>query len=341
MSVTSPVVGALKSLGPTLTSTLSTHLSKQYGLTKTAARKQIQRATEQKLIKVLEGLNFAHNTSFAYLQSQYGTKDFNDNFFAALEESKSVYRLSLAAMRARGGIIPEFMFPSIAGVPIDRDRLLDAQDIKDRLLKIDLLKRTADGHLSTGGKDELTPNQMQARLQAESTVLSLLYDWLKAQRLVGKQHSMRSLNNPPQSGFYQWDFAAPTYIAPFVTRSKNKPKPGYIVADIILGRVLKPHEVQFFVQKCKNIRSIKTNLPFMAFLIAEWFEPETLQIAQQEGIVFTTPRSLFGRKFAEALESFRKTLENKEAELSLQAARIDELLKITDELDTMCSGVTS
>lgn len=327
---------ALNELGPCLTSNLAKHLSERSKITCVTARKQIERATTRGEIKILKDLNFAHNASFAYLPNQYGTKAFYDNLFAAMEEARSVLRLPLAAMRARGGCIPDALFATISGVPIKRSHQFDSERLKEKLIKLALIEK--DGaFLKYGTKNVITPAQANARLQAELTVLSGFSGWLKGQRLIGNQMSFRFDDTVPQFGFYQWDFVAPSYVAPLATRTKAKTTPGFIVADIMLGRTVKAHEVQYFLNKCANIRSIKTNRPFMAFLIAEWFEQEALDLAQSKGVIFTTPKTLFGKKFSDALENLRKTLEHKEVQLSQQAAQLANFLEVTDELTTMKS----
>ncbi len=330
------IKSALNELGPCLTSSLAKHLSEKNGVSRAAARKQIERATTSGEIKILKDLNFAHNASFAYLQKQYGTKIFNENLFAAMEEARSVLRLPLAAMRARGGCIPDVLFATISGVPIKRSHQFDSEQLKEKLVKLGLIEQ--DGtFLKFGTKDVITPAQANARLQAEMTVLSGFSGWLKGQRLIGNQMSLRFEENVPQFGFYQWDFVAPSYVAPLATRSKAKATPGFVVADIMLGREIKAREVQYFLDKCANIRSIKTNRPFMAFMIADWFEQDALDLAQAKGVVFTTPKTLFGQKFSDALESLRKTLEDKEVQLSQQAAQLSNFLEVTEELTTMKS----
>ncbi len=327
---------ALTKLGPCLTSKLAKHLSEKNGVTSVAARKQIERATASGDIKIVKDLHFAHNASFAYLPNQFATKIFNENLFLAMEEARSAMRLPLAAMRARGGCIPASLFPTISGVPIKSDNQLDSEDLKHNLLKLSLIEQEG-GYLKFGKKAVITPNQVAARLAAESSVLSGFSDWLKGQRLIGNQMSLRFEDKPPQFGHYQWDFVGPSYIAPLVSRSNGKSIQGYIVADIILGWKIKSREVQYFLNKCANIRAIKSNRPFIAFLIADWFEQDALDLAQAKGVVFTTPKTLFGKKFGDAQEELRKTLERKEILLEEQAAKLAKLIEVTDELTTMKS----
>lgn len=319
---------ALKKLGPSLTAQLASHLCQEHRISADTARKRIQRATENGEVKILKAVNFAHNQSFAYLPEHYGTKFYHERLFEAMTEAKSALRLPLAALRARGGSIPDRLFPTISGCPISSEFKQDSQKLKQKLLDLGFIVQDADYiHLATvKGRDRLTQAQIQATLHAENSLLTTLADWLQRQRFIGNQMSFRFSDELPQSGYHQWDFVAPSYIAPLATRTKQKATPGFVVADVILGRAINQYEVQYFLEKCSNIRVHQKNRPFLAFLVADWFDQEALNLAQANGVIFTTPKNLFGSKFAEALEEFRKILEEKDNRLEEQAAQYSALL---------------
>lgn len=325
----------LKQIGPCLTSELSKYLRDEYQISASAARKRIQRGIDAGTIKVLKPINFAHGQKFVYLHEHTGTRLYYERLFSALAKSRSVYRLALAAMRARGGTVTERMFPVVSGRPLESKFKQDSVDIKQALLDLGFLEKDGEClHLANNEQQyRLSTTQLEARIQTENSLLVTFADWLQKQRLIGNQMTFRFNENVPQAGHYQWDFVAPSYVAPLASREKGKATPGFIVADVILGRVITQHEVQFFIEKCSNIRIHKNNRPFMAFLVADWFEQEALNLAQSHGVIFTTPKSLFGKNFAEALEEFRKILEEKNSQIAEQAQKISELIKKTNDLD--------
>lgn len=325
----------LKQNGPSLTSVLATELRLRDEISQETARKRIQRAIESGEIKTLDNVNFAHNQSFAFLPEHNGTRLFHERLFEAMTEAKSALRLPLAAMRARGGSIPASMFPTFSGLPIESKFKQHSGTLKKNLLDLGFLTEEGDLlHLAHDSqKYRITPAHMQGRINAENALLVTFADWLKRQRLVGNQMTFRSGDQVPQSCGFQWDFVAPSYVAPLATREKGKATPGFIVCDVILGRSVTAHEVQYFIEKCASIRSHPTNRPIMAFLICDWFDQEALNLAQSTGVIFTTPKNLFGSNFAEALESFRKVLEEKETIIEQQAAKISALLEKIDKLE--------
>lgn len=133
----------------------------------------------------------------------------------------------------------------------------------------------------------------------------------------------------PQFAFYQWDFVGPTYTLPISTKGPRNLGPGFIVADVILGRILSTNDIQVFLQKATSARQHKNNRPFMAFLIADWFEKDALLAGRREGLVFTTPKNLFGKNFSEFLDDFAQAFENKESFLE---AKPDYLLRLLSNL---------
>ncbi len=325
---------ALEEIGPCLTSKLSSYLRDRDGISAESARKRIQRSLETGAVQALQTVNFAHNQKFVYLRVHTGTRQFYDRLFEAMNEANSILRLPLAAMRARGGAIPEKMFATISGLPIKSDFKQDSNGLKKTLTDLGFIEKEGEYlHLSKNSqKFRLSSTQLEAIIQAENSLLKALADWLQRQRLIGNQMTFRFNDEIPQTGHFQWDFVAPSYIAPLATRMQGKATPGFIVADVILGRSITKHEVQYFVEKCASIRVHRNNRPFMAFLIADWFEEDALRLAQSNGVIFTTPKMLFGRNFAEALEEFRKILEEQTLVIEEQAVRISELLKKTSEL---------
>lgn len=323
----------IEQFGPMLTSELSKKVAEKYELTPVNARKRVERAVTDKKISVLKSVRFAHNQNFAYLPEETGSKLYYERLFKALSETKSKLRLPLAALRGRGGLIPEVLFPVLTGCPISSARKVDSSKMLLKLLDLNLVKRQGTFiRLATEQKDRAEQlTRLQATLHVEDIFISTFANWLRLQRLIGDIQNLRFDEIIPQFGFYQWDLVAPSYILPLAT-FKNQKQPGFVVADVSLGRSLTSYEVEYFLEKCKEIRVHSNNRPFLAFMIADWFEQDALDLAQTNGVIFTTPKNLFGSRFSDALDTFRKVLEKKEEEIDAQAMRIDELLLATDEL---------
>lgn len=141
----------------------------------------------------------------------------------------------------------------------------------------------------------------------------------------------------PQFGYHQWDMVGPSYLYPFLRVNGATKNPGYIVADVILGRKLTIEHVDYFVEKCAVLRASQATTPFLAMLVADWFDSDALRIAQKYGLLFTTPANLFGAQFADAIERIRKVSEHTDSipdEISMMSEILEDIqrLKLSTEL---------
>ncbi len=329
----------LEEIGPVITSQLAAEMVKRYEITHATARKRIQRAIEHKQVHIIESVNFAHNQSLAYLPSHTGTALLRLRLFDALKSNRSVFRLPLAALAARGGRIPTEMFPSITANPLRHSSKLTATKLKDKLLSMDLLAEVDETIVLSQSVNlrSIDLRSLSYILRAEEAFLRTLVQWCRKQRLLGNQVSLRSSREVPQFGYHQWDMVGPSYLYPFLRVDGPAKNPGYIVADVILGRKLTIEHVEYFVEKCAVLRASQANTPFLGMLLADWFDSDALGIAQKNGLLFTTPANLFGAQFADVIERIRRVSERTDSitdEISMMSEILDDVhrLKLSNEL---------
>lgn len=312
------LVEILSSLGPCLSSQLSQAIQSKSGVTAVAARKQIERAKETFAIQSFGALQLKHGEQFLYLREQGDTPAFRRALFKALEDSKSAYGRVLSGVTARGGIVPEFMFATVSGLPVQADNgQHTAESSLDLLTTWGLLRYdlTKVGlcvllHPDIASK-RVGDRRLAARLMIENLVLAAIGDWFRLQGLIGTQASKRGDSSPPQFGYYQWDFVAPSYISALRAGStESKINPGFIVADVILGRILSVEDVRYFVEKSNAIRRRLKNRPFIPFLIADWFDIEALNLGRKHGLTFTTVKNMFGKPVYQAINSISQIVED-------------------------------
>ncbi len=310
----------LKTAGPSLSSLVSQKLQQNTGVTAVAARKQIERAKQAGLIKAFGELQLKSNDQFLYLEEHESTGEFRKALFSALVETRSAYAKPLLGLMARGGIIPYFVFPTISALPVqapaDSSHLV-ADDALSSLINWGLVyaDETKAGYCvmftPVLSEKRLSDKRLAARLVTEQIVLTALKDWYFLQGLTGAAASIRSDESPPQFAYFQWDFVAPSYISALRSISNSKISPGFLVADVILGRKLSEADVSYFIDKCNTIRKRHRNKPFIPFLIAEWFDKEALNLGRKHGFVFTTVKNLFGKPFYQAIDSISQVIDNK------------------------------
>lgn len=329
----SEVVKILEAIGPSLGSTIAQELQTQYSLKPATARKRIERAKAAKTILALESIRFRYNEQFLYLPEQADSNRFLTNLRAALLQVESPMGDCVEAIHSRGGLIPANLFETLSGLPFRGPAKLSASDSKRFLLEWKLI-RTVESSLGTSfvlnpsvfGAPDLV-SRVSSRLRAEQAFLYALLDWLRLQGMVtANKASLRSQGiEPPQFGFFAWDLVAPSYIAPLVYRSKDEIKPGFVVADVCLGRDLRAEDVQYFVNKCRSAAA-QLNRPCIPMLVARWFDPAAFATGRKYGLLFTTPKNLFGASFAAMLDSMIELLDQQESIGASLGQQVTDLL---------------
>lgn len=303
--------------GPMLSSQVIESL-RTSGLSASAARQRVSRARGP--VKRLDKLEFKNRSRFLYLSNQYGTTQYWERLFDALE-SLPIYARILGAMRARGGAIPLELFNTFSGAPASplKGHPL-SQSILKRLKLYDIINEDQDSLLGpiikTNKEIEFSYDldEIKARHLAESILIQGIKQWLKRIGLVsyGKV-KIRGDENPPMFGQFRWDLTAPSYVHPFRNRlvKNGKPQPGFVVCDVLLAHQLKRNEIKFHIDKCAILRSQRNTRPFMSILVGEGYEEDAFQERGKAGLILTNPDDLLGNEIAAALKSLINLLASK------------------------------
>jgi hypothetical protein len=108
--------------------------------------------------------------------------------------------------------------------------------------------------------------------------------------------------------------------------SAGKPKPGFIVCDILLGHKQTAAGLLPFIRKCETVRSLKRVGKCLSIFVAESYSPSAFQAARSKGIVPATPESLFGEELASAFIELTKVLKQA-AFVSVDPEKFDWLFR--------------
>ncbi|MDQ5933292.1 MAG: hypothetical protein QG574_590 [Cyanobacteriota bacterium erpe_2018_sw_21hr_WHONDRS-SW48-000092_B_bin.40] len=339
------LLACLESLGPCLASTLASRLCAEFGISPAAARKRIQRYKASGKIGAHE-MRFKANEQFLYLPWQEHTDKFSASFIEALTQANSPLADCISIMKARGGLIPENLFPVISGVPFQGNPKLSSEIIKTILFKRHIVQTA---HFPSGKclrlsseiiDDLITESRMRARLRAEEILLTALLDWLRLQGFVtAYKASLRSEVEIPQHGFFAWDLVAPSYISGFTRYDNGSPTPGFVVADVSLGHTMSLSEVQYFINKCGKLRA-QGHRPSIAMLIANWFDQDALEAGRKQGLIFTTPKNLFGRDLSDLLLNLETLFDDNISTISSREQALAELMEKSKALQHL-QGVSA
>lgn len=323
----------LKTHGPCLSADLGQMLVKKHGLSPEAARKQVSRGCVG--LKRLAYLPFPRNARFVYLQKDYGSPWYWKNLLGALRSTNSAYGLAVAAVVQRGGVIPTSHFPIACGAPLRQQKHLSPETIRARLVQAGVFEEVdLPGIGNCISLAQLTNLRdvdladLRARLITESILLSAVRSWIRNLALASfnKLHVRDDGGASPKVGTFAWDLAAPSYLAPLVEwdRGMIKPKPGFIVCDVMLGAPINEEGLRPFLQKCQTLRSLKRVGRCIQLFVANSYTRNALIKAKGSGIIPATPESLFGVDVAKGLTQLAEILRDA-AKASVKPEVLDEL----------------
>ena len=339
------VESVLQEIGPCVSSRLVEALMQKLGLSPAAARQRVSRNTS---IKRLAFLPFPRNARFVYLQADYGSPKFWEALAKDLLENTISHGGALAALLARGGMMLRSHFDIACGAPAAQKGHLSPAAILDRLQQANLVQA-----LDIPGvgpcvqlSQQVAPesyevSRMQARLRTEEILLLAIKSWARTLGLVSYNLVALRDEDPsgkqPKVGTFHWDMTAPSYLGPMVEWIASKPKPGFLVCDVLLGTAVNETHLKPFINKCRTLRMLKGVGRCLQIFVAEGYEPEAFQLAKANGIVPATTESLFGREVAAGLVQLSDLL----ADAFPRAGNVETLNQIFSSLARIEGAATN
>lgn len=307
------ILDLLAKEGPQLSSQVAVGLETWLGITPAAARKKVERRS--KSVRELK-LPFARRAKFLYTAAQYGSTKFWTRLAEALQEGNGAYARVIRALGARGGLLPLTHLASAAGIS-SGDRQISFERVWHDLVDTELFQTIEVPGLGEcfafakkdTSLDELLPG-IRARLIAETVLLESVQEWA-AKLGLGSYGSFKLRNcqvgAAPTVSVFQWDLTAPSYVSALATWSAGRPKPGFMVLDVLLKDEVGLNDLQPFIYKCKTLRQVR-NVRTLQFFVAHRYTREALEAIRREGIIPATTESLFGTDVARALMELSGTL---------------------------------
>jgi hypothetical protein len=331
----------LEQNGPALSSAVARYLQQQ-GLSETNSRKAIQRAGPN--VFKLSKIRFSHNDQFLYRPDEYRGLRFYKNLLAAFDEKESAYGLAVNSLIARDGLVPRAYFDIISGSPVLMKKQISSRRVLQRLTEIGMIEILNHAELGkcvslTSSLEDISrllkPSAFRSRSLAEDILLGGLKEWIRNLGLGSyNKVQIRSLKTQPQFGQFKWDVSAPSYIQPLTRydRTSLKLKPGFIVADVLLGQDVAFKHLRYFLKKNALMRSQSSTSPFLSFFIGERFTRDAFDAGRKAGIVLATTETLFGREVASGLTELIQVMNNAAASVSANPDLVDKLFAKLDAM---------
>lgn len=326
----------LKTDGPCLSSQLCARLE-QAGLTNAAARQRLARTNGA--VKRLGGLVFPRGARFLYHESTFNSDSYWEALVRDIGEASPAYAAAVAALQARGGIVPRKWWDIVSGSPTRQKGQIASETVLERLEKVRLVALVDIAGIgpcvalaANGCFRVLDDEELKARLVTEKILLLAIRDWVRKLGLAS--YDKIALRDDPKGlprvGTCAWDLTGPSYLHPMVRRAADgKPKPGFLACDVLVGESADDKAVAAFVRKCRVMAGLKRLPPFIAVLVADHFSREGFNLGRSHGVMMATPVTLFGREVAAGLAALLQTLTKAAA---LAVARPELIGELFDKL---------
>lgn len=319
--------------GPMTSGALATALATNLGISPATARKRIERRSAPvRAVKLV----LPRGAQFLYIENQYGSPKFWDRLAEALMEGNGAYARAIQALTARGGIIPASHFAAAAGTS-DSQRQIPSEEVVKRLVDAELLQIVEMPGLGpcvafARGEpyiDDRFP-AVRARLIAEKVMLESIKEWA-ANLGLGSFHSFKlRVSGPgdlPAVGQFIWDLSAPSFLGPLANwADPARPKPGFLVVDVLLTEVVGTADISPFLHKCVSLRQYRGVGRCLQVFVANRYSKEALNQIRRAGIMPATPEALFGTEVAKALLLLLQTL-TEAADKAVDPVKFSELFE--------------
>lgn len=304
--------------GPMLSNELATAIEK---LEKINYNTASQRVARDKNILKIKGY-FSSNLSLCYLPSHIEDGILYNALNKAMFENGRKYWYTLNALKLHGGIINQRFLECYTNYPVIA--------LKGHLpFKIILQKFVASEILNFNGEYYiLSPKLVKTKINSityktiEVIKENILDDFNSLTKNTGLI-SFRTGEKFSEFGKFRWSFKGVSNI----TGLMQKDKPGFILADIIIGTPINEEDVLFFIEKLKHIQSFKNASKTIPFLIVDDLSKEALAVLKKHGIAIGFIGELFGQKYADTLKELVAVLNNAGASLKSSPEKYLDLIK--------------
>jgi hypothetical protein len=321
----------LSTHGPSLSSDIAAALRKN-GISDVAARKRLSRLPSE--VMALSALTFPKRARFLYLEHQFGKDKYWIALHAAIKQSNPAYAAAIGAVRACGGYIRRKDFDVISGSPLRQKKQISSETVLNRLCAVSILDKTDDPvhgeciyFRPQIGEIPARRITLRARLVTEDVLLDAIRSWAGKMNISSPNVTRIRGDSDPQYVTFRFHLCGPSYLRPIRHVANGKMTRGFFVADVILGTHIAEDGVDAFIRKCMTLSRLPSTRPFLPMFIAESFTPEALKACRTQGVMATTPTTLFGAEVAAALVDLMKTLTNAATVAATKPDLLENLFK--------------
>lgn len=326
----------IKNKGGILSGDLARYIEKKEGITNEAARKRVQRLNSP--IHKIAGL-FSDKKVFVYHSDNFQNQDyFSDLVEAFKTDGKRCYSI-ISAINYHHGLVPIDELANYSISPVNSIKgHMKFSSVIELLKKHNLIRETNSGEygLNFSVAEQLNPNirHIKGIQLSKRLVIQQFETWSKN---IGLVSFKKGKNNNIVGGF-QFAFTAPTYIDGLVGYANKFKKPGFLVADILIGNVTNENTVSYFLRKIAAIKASNPSLKLLPVLMVDGISSEGLNQLKSKGVLVASIKELFGKEYSELLKNIINTVTNAGAILKTEP---EKYLQLMDKLTKLIDGKTN
>ena len=321
----------LKKHGPMLSGKLVEKLVEEEIIKIETARQRLCR-TRPPILKIT--LGYKNNQSFVYLQEHFNSDRYWNAMKLSLKNSSKAYYALLNSCFFHSGFAKKFQLAAYGFSPVKKlKRHLLYSSIIEDLQKNDLISEFDDETLEINYKlfNQNNYNRFKAIEIAKTQVMQNFHDRVRNLNFVSFGAG-KCLGEHAEFGKFQWGFTSPSYLHGLKGWRGGKVLPGFIVADILIGRKVNKIDAEFFLQKIEILYHQTKTRPFIPFLICDNVEERTFRRLKSHGIAIGRVKELFGSSYAEALQLLIKTITNA---TEIVNTNPDQFVELCEKISTL------
>ena len=322
--VSKRVIDLLKKHGPMLSGELARNFEKEYGVSNTAARQALSRAKSP--VNKICTLSFEKNQKFFYLEYQYKSAQYIEALMDAIKENSQVNWIYICAFRAQGGFVSKRILPAMVASPVNRVKghKLHQRVIQD-LLSCNIIEEFNENMWKLAEWVPVAKQNLARATGLEVVKKQVVNDfsrWARNLNFTG-YHTAQILTEGAVFANFQWAFTAPSYIQPLYDMEEQKN--GFVVADVVYGRMATEDDIRFFIDKLSIIRNFKKLPSFLPILLVDSVTPEALDLLKENKVVIAFIRNLFDDRYTELLAEIVNVFTNASAIVTKNPDKIETL----------------
>ncbi|BDW93433.1 hypothetical protein MACH07_22650 [Flagellimonas marinaquae] len=326
----------IRKKGGVLSGDLARYIEKNQGISNDAARKRIQRLGSP--IHKITGL-FSDKKSFIYHADNYQNSEYFDDLVNAFKsDGKRCYAI-INAIKYHHGLISVEELPNYSISPV---RLLSGHmkfsSLIEKLKKHNLIRETTEGEygLNIFIAEQAAPNfrHIKGIEISKKIILQHFETWSKN---IGLVSFKKGKNNNVVGGF-QFAFTAPTYIDGLIEYNGKQKKPGFLVADILIGNKTNEDAISFFIKKLAAIKASNKTIKLLPVLIVDGIGVKALNQLKSNGVLVASIKELYGNDYSELIKNLINTVTNAGAILKTEP---EKYLSLMSKLTKLIDGKTN